>query len=329
MRVMIIGLGSMGKRRLRLLQKIEKVESIVGVDFREDRRKEVTQEHGIDVYTSIQDAVEVNEIDSVFVCTSPLSHGKIIMDCLQKGFHVFTEINLVPDYYDECIEIAKRKQKVLFLSSTPMYRKEIIHLRDLVQKRKQRLNYTYHVGQYLPDWHPWENYKDFFVGNQRTNGCREIFAIELPWMIECFGDIEKVISTHDKMTGLIVSYDDNYVVQMFHKSGNKGTFHVDIVSPYPIRNLEIYGESAYWCWDGTPNGLFEYDNNTLNNITMYDEYEHKDGYQKTIIENAYKEEILEFLEVVSGKKKARYSFEKDKRILSLIDMIEGVKWDPN
>ena len=35
------------------------------------------------------------------------------------------------------------------------------------------------LGQYLPDWHPWESYKSFFVSNKKTNGCRELFAIEL------------------------------------------------------------------------------------------------------------------------------------------------------
>ncbi len=50
-------------------------------------------------------------------------------------------------------------------------------------------SYTYHVGQYLPDWHPWEDIKDFFVNDKRTNGNREILVRELPWLTETFGEV--------------------------------------------------------------------------------------------------------------------------------------------
>ncbi|MDE6927475.1 MAG: hypothetical protein K2P06_01985, partial [Muribaculaceae bacterium] len=66
--------------------------------------------------------------------------------------------------------------------------------------------YIYHVGQYLPEWHPWENYQDFFVGDKRTNGCREIMAIEFPWLIETFGEIREVSVLHDKMSHLNIDY---------------------------------------------------------------------------------------------------------------------------
>ena len=91
--------------------------------------------------------------------------------------------------------------------------------------------YRYHIGQYLPEWHPLENYKGFFVNNIRSNGCREIFAIELPWLIDAFGDVENVTSIHKKVSGLDIPYDDMYVVNILHKSGIIGNLTVDIVTP--------------------------------------------------------------------------------------------------
>ena len=46
MKVMVAGLGSMGKRRVRNLQAIG-VEEIVGCDTRHDRRAEAEEEYGI------------------------------------------------------------------------------------------------------------------------------------------------------------------------------------------------------------------------------------------------------------------------------------------
>ena len=52
------------------------------------------------------EALSKHTIDCAFVCTSPLSHADIIHECLQHDIHVFTEINLVPDRYDENLHLA-------------------------------------------------------------------------------------------------------------------------------------------------------------------------------------------------------------------------------
>ena len=46
------------------------------------------------------------------------------------------------------------------------------------------LAFTYQVGQYLPDWHPWESYKDFYVSKRATGAYREIVPFELAWLID-------------------------------------------------------------------------------------------------------------------------------------------------
>ena len=33
------------------------------------------------------------------------------------------------------------------------------------------LTFTYQSGQYLPDWHPWESYKEFYVSKRETGAC--------------------------------------------------------------------------------------------------------------------------------------------------------------
>ena len=177
MNIVVIGLGSMGKRRIRLLKEMYSEYSIMGVDGREDRRKEANEMFGIETFEAIGQARDTKRIDNAFVCTSPLSHNAIIKECLENGWNVFTEINLVIDGYQENMKLAEKKGIKLFLSSTFFYREEIKKIRKELEG-KSNLNYIYHVGQYLPDWHPWENYEDFFIGDKRTNGCREIMAFD-------------------------------------------------------------------------------------------------------------------------------------------------------
>lgn len=322
--ILVVGLGSMGKRRVRLLQAREDVKTIVGVDGRDDRRAEAIN-LGIQTAVSIEVALNMYpQISCAFVCTSPLSHAAVIGECLRAKLHVFTEINLVSDEYDENIMLAEENNKVLFLSSTPMYRKETQFIRNQVKEIGENVNYIYHVGQYLPDWHPWERINDFFVGDKRTNGCREILGIELPWMVDTFGDIDKIFAAHNKMSKLPLDFDDNYFVQIQHKNGNKGIFIADVVCRNAVRNLEVYSENLYLKWDGKPTGLeqYDFDERALRTIELYKQVDYRDGYQATIIENAYAAEIDEFFACIRGQAKQRHGFEKDKQIIHWMDRIE-------
>jgi predicted dehydrogenase len=244
---------------------------------------------------------------------------------LKNNLHVFTELNLVTDGYDENIQLAEEKNKALFLSSTFLHRVEIKKINKLVKMQDESLNYTYHIGQYLPDWHPWENYKDFFVGDKRTNGCREIFAIELPWLIEVFGNIKDIVVRKSKISSLNIDYNDNYMVILEHESGHKGILAVDIVSRKAVRNLEVFGENLYLSWDGSAEGLKMMDNEKKKeeNILLYEKIDQLDQYSKFVVENAYYDEIVAFFDMISNNIEPIYDFEKDKIVLDLIDRIEA------
>lgn len=326
MKVVVIGLGSMGKRRIRLIKENFDNIEIVGIDFREDRRAEVEKLFNIATFDSIQGAINSGNVAAALVCTAPIHHGKIIVECLENNLHVFTEINLVKDEYDNIINLAKEKDLKLFLSSTMLYRNEINYIKEKVLQSKERLNYTYHVGQYLPDWHPWEDYKNFFVNDVRTNGCREIFAIELPWIIKTFGEIKSFHVMKDKISSLNLNYDDSYIVMMEHESGHKGVFNVDIVSRKAIRKFEVYGENLHIFWEGTPDSLKDYDleKASLETIKTYEAINKDNRYAANIIENAYLEELNTFFNKIKGTNNERYTFEDDIYVLNFIDKIEGV-----
>lgn len=320
MKIAVIGLGSMGKRRIRLIQEMFPDYMITGVDGRKDRRHDAEEIYGIRTYSSAEEIPDI--MDCAFVCTSPLSHPGIIRDCLERRWHVFTELNLVSTGYDENLQLAKKNNRTLFLSSTFFYREEIKHIRSRISNDR-KWNYIYHIGQYLPDWHPWENYKDFFIGDKRTNGCREIMAIELPWLTAAFGDVEEVNVQSDRMTSLEINYDDNYMIQIDHKNGNKGTLIVDVVSPVAVRKLEVYTEGHYIAWSGTPDSLVEFDpkSRKVIPVSLTEQIEHIGGYSTFVVENAYKNEIWEFFDVVLNGKSALYGFEQDKKVLALIDRL--------
>lgn len=327
MNILVVGLGSMGKRRIRLMQQMDAGLQIMGVDFQSETRQAAAFEFGITCYGSIEEAFQSGCIEAAFVCTEPLSHSKIILDLLDRNADVFTEINLVKNDYEAIIEKSSESGRIVFLSSTFLYRKDVAFIMDRV--KNNRVNYQYHTGQYLPEWYPWESYQNFFVADKRTNGCREIMAIELPWIVMCFGKIKSVMVKKSSMSDLKLDYCDNYMLMLEHENGNMGQIAVDVVSRKPRRTLEVYGEYVQLFWDGTPDSLKEYsiEHKAVQSVATYEKVDKDAAYCDNIIENAYMEEITAFFHAIrersASSETVRYDFNLDMEILDLIDRIEA------
>lgn len=322
MKLLIVGLGSMGKRRARLLKGLAPDAALLGVDLSAARRAEA-EGLGIRAFAAIAEAVR-QQPDAALVCTAPITHAKIIDELLDAGLPVFTELNLVDDGYDALIAKAREKGLPLFLSSTMLYRGETQYIKREVAAFGKSVNYIYHIGQYLPDWHPWENYKNFFVGDKRTGGVREIFGIDLPWLLDAFGPVCHVYAEKDKLSGLEIDYPDSYFVTLRHENGTKGLLAVDVVSPKAVRNFEVFGEGLHLFWEGNPKSLYRYDAAAKEKVAVdtYESFEHDARYSDNIVENAYVDELSNFLGVLAGKETPRWSFEQDKDVIALIGRIE-------
>ncbi|WP_337573969.1 Gfo/Idh/MocA family oxidoreductase [Fournierella sp.] len=323
MKLLIVGLGSMGKRRARLAKGMDASIQISGVDTTESRRVEA-EGLGIPAYASIGEAVAAEKFDAALVCTAPITHAGIISELLDAGLPVFTELNLVSDGYEENMKKAKEKGLPLFLSSTMLYRGETQYIKHQVEAFDKPVNYIYHIGQYLPDWHPWENYKNFFVGDKRTGGVREIFGIDLPWLLDTFGPVKSLHVEKDKISQLEVDYPDSYFVTLRHENGVKGMLAVDVVSPKAVRNFECFGEGLHLFWEGNPKSLYTFDHDKGEKLPVntYESFEHDSRYSDNIVENAYVDELANFFAVLKGAEQPRYSFEKDLETIRLIEAIE-------
>ena len=321
----VVGLGSMGKRRIRLIQDFFEGWTLCGVDSNPERRQQAARQFGISVYPSLEEAFREFLPEAGFVCTSPLSHAEIIRELLEHDLSVFTEINLVSDGYAENTALAQKKGKVLFLSSTPLYRRETRWITQRVAQEREPLVYRYHVGQYLPDWHPWENYQNFFVGDRRTNGCREIFGIELPWLTAAFGEIQEIHACKTRQTRLGLDYPDSYLVTLLHAGGTMGQLAVNVVSRKAVRDLEVVGEQLYLHWGGTPDSLCYFDVETQKDVAvnLYETVEHDNRYAANIVENAYVDELAAFFDTLEGRPAQRHGFAQDEILLDWIDRIES------
>jgi len=88
---LVVGLGSMGKRRVRNLCALG-VERIVGFDVREDRRREAADRYQVDVVPTLERGL-ASKPDVMIISTPPHRHVEFARAAVDAGIPFFMEAN--------------------------------------------------------------------------------------------------------------------------------------------------------------------------------------------------------------------------------------------
>lgn len=321
MKFLVIGLGSMGKRRVRCLQALHYTD-IVGFDPREDRRKEANDKYGIATIASLE-AQDLSVFDAFIISTPPNLHthyAKIAVDYKKPAF---VEASVI---LEEVKEMLAYNQNGTFIapSCTLRFHPVIKDITKIIRSGKygKVTNFSYHSGQYLPDWHPWEGVNDFYVSKRIMGGGREIVPFELTWIVDTIGWPKSVKGVFEKTIDFGCAIEDSYAFTLKY-ADKVGTVLVDVAARYAVRSLIINLEEAQiqWRWDEQTFHLYEVENGRWVHFEQPQTVS-VPGYNKNINELIYIEEVEHFIKGIKDRKAYPNTVEDDIKILELLNEIE-------
>lgn len=323
MKFLVIGLGSMGKRRVRNLLEL-KVDEIIGYDIREDRREESSRLYSIKVTNDVESAINLKP-DVMIISTPPDKHLEYAIMAANNDIHFFTEVNTMnPNELQSIIDLLKRKKITGLPSTNLMFHPSVVKIRNIIRNNEigKILSFNFHSGSYLPDWHPWEKLEDYYVYKKETGGGRDQIAWELSWIIALMGRPKSVSAMTRKLADFKAEIFDMYDLLIQFENNSIGHVMVDVIQRPPGRIFEIIGENGYIRWD--------YDNKLVRlfsaNSNSWKEYPENEDYKGYIIENpkpgfaikeigmteSYIDEIKNFIDIINGKKIPEFTFEGEK-----------------
>ncbi len=323
----MVGLGSMGKRRIRNLQFL-KNDDIIGFDLREDRCSEASEKYKIKTFSAIEDAISQKPIAMV-ISTPPNLHMKYAKIAIANNIHFFTEASVIQDEMKEVIDQLEKIEIIGLPSCTMRYHPIIKKIKSLLEKNTigKPLSFLYHSGQYLPDWHPWEDYRKYYVSKRETGACREIVPFELVWITDLFGKINAVSAIKAKVSNLEVDIDDIYNILLDFESGLQASMTVDVIARFPYRQLKILGEDGVIFADWSERIVRYYTkdegwrDNRIEDGQIEKNYIHGEG--------PYIEEMRTFLNTIKKENSTPYTFAEDFKILKILESIEKSSDDGN
>jgi predicted dehydrogenase len=319
----VIGLGSMGKRRIRCLKSLGYSE-IFGYDISESRRIESKKKYNISILDNL-DNLNVKDFDAFIISTPPNLHIEYLKMAIENKIPAFVEASVLKDGLEQLDAISKKNEVVIAPSCTMSFHPLIKDIKSIVESKKYGnvTNFTYHSGQYLPDWHPWEDIQDFYVSNRNTGGCREIVPFELTWLCDIIGLPDEIKGYFGKTYDLKVGIEDTYCFSL--KFPNIiGSVTIDVVSRTATRQLVLNLERAQisWNWNDSKIRVYESENRRW---VEYHQSKSKsaEGYNENIIEEMYIDEIKTFIDASNGLITFPNNLKKDISILNLLYQIEN------
>jgi len=252
MKILAIGGGSMGRRRLRDLTYLNAGEVLL-FEPAEERCRETAAAFGVRGFTDLAEAL-AQVPDILTISTPPSLHEPYVRQGMELGLHVFAEVPFVLDVdaMEEIAVKARTYRPVLGVSHTARYYPPFRLIHDILQQDTigEPLYFEYSLGNYLPDWHPYEDYRKFYASDARLGGAgmdmllHEIDAISW-WM----GDIASVYARLSKVSSLEINGPDCHDMLCTFANGARGFFHHDVMERGTVgRHIRIIGVTGTLEW---------------------------------------------------------------------------------
>ena len=325
MNFLIIGLGSMGTRRIRCLKALG-VNNIVGYDINQERATKVSMEYSIDRCEDVSSVIENQDISGVIISTSPDQHVKYIELCIEKRISCFVEASVTDiDGLRRSREKADESHITICPSCTMKYYNGPKMIKELIVNEQvigKCLYFNYVTGQYLPDWHPWEDIKDYYVSNKETGGGRELVPFELAWLNDIFGEPKIVNSVVKKLSDIDADIDDFYNFTLEY-SNIIANITIEVLSrPIATRKFLAVGSEGMVSYCGSENKIIvDRVNKKTKEIHLEEGNIHMDYINP---EEPYIEEIKDFMNVIINSDPNAFpsSLGDDISVLELLETIE-------
>ncbi len=250
MRFLITGFGSIGRRHFRNLLALGEHDIIL---YRSQKSTLDTDElKGFIVETNYEKALS-HKPDAVIISNPTALHLDVAIPAAIQGCHLFFE-KPISDSEDRIPELKKALQIGKGKAVTGFqyrFHPGLQQVKDWIEGGVigNVVSARAHWGEYLPGWHPWEDYRQSYSARKDLGGgviltlCHPIDYFR--WM---FGEIQAVFGTYRTIPELKIDTEGVADIQLDF-DGVLGYVHLNYIQRPGKHVIEIIGDSGTITWD--------------------------------------------------------------------------------
>jgi predicted dehydrogenase len=264
--------------------------------------EELESTYGIRSFDHL-DAALAERPDVVFVTNPNTLHVPVALAAARAGCHLFIEKPLSHSLegVNELIEIVDRKRLVALVGYQFRFHPGLIAIKNLIDTGRLGRIVAAHIvnGEYLPDWHPYEDYRGTHPARcDLGGGALRIQTHELDYAAWLFGRPTRVYAVGGQLSRLEVDVEDSVSLLLTCTPDGRPIpvhVHLDFLQRPPQRVCEVVGDAGRLRFDYYAQRLEFWDLATGRvNVLCFDAFERGQMFEA---------ELRHFLACVRGDEK--------------------------
>lgn len=316
-RVLIVGLGSIGKRHLRIARELLPTADIRVL--RHQPNSEIAEYANGCIFT-VEDALAF--LPNIAVIASPAPfHIATAQALAAAGVHLLIEKPLSASLngVTQLIETCQKQRAVLLTGYNLRFLPSLQRYRELIGEGVigNILSVRCEIGQYLPAWRPESDYRHGVTANKKLGGGALLeLSHEIDYLYWIFGEVEWVASILSRQSGLEIDVEDTaHLILGFSPKidGHQiiATLNLDLIRHDTTRACIAIGEGGSLRWDGLTGQVMVY---RAGEKVWCELFRHQ--HQR---DDSYQAEWQNFLACVSGSRTPLITGEDGLRVLEIIE----------
>lgn len=306
MKILIAGLGSIGKRHLEAIQKIEGVE----VAALRTAKGTIKDKSSLKEFYSIEEALDYKP-DGVLISNPTSLHVQTALPFLQKGIKVLIE-KPIDDSISESKKL-KEYEKDILVAYCMRFFPINTFFKDLIKKEKV-FKISFQRSYYLPKFHPYADYRTEYAAKKELGGgVIRTFSHEIDMMINWFGLPVSMAGVTDKVSHLEMDTDDFAYFTAKTSSGARINFELDFFSPVNVNVGEAFTDKGKYSFNMQGISFHSYDDAEAKEILRYDSNAFNDMYMN---------QIKDFIGFIEGKQSINATYDSAMQVMKVIEEID-------
>ncbi len=253
-KLFVVGAGSIGKRHIRNAISIGiNQNNIISLDKRDDRIEEVKKLGIKKTYKDFDEALK-EDFDAAIICSPTSVHIEQSIKLAKHKKHLLIEkpLDSKLDGADELLKISKSNNLKIMIAYIFRFSPAVKFIKEKLNENiiGKILYFRGEFSEYLPDWHPYEDYRTFYMASKEQGGgsiLDQCHIMDLSHHL--IGKFASVIAINKKISNLEIKADDFSELIVHHKNGVISSIHTDIFGRLHKKGIEIKGESGNIIWD--------------------------------------------------------------------------------